>query len=43
MKHRKRIAKLIKYPENWDTAAYPTLEDALIEFCAWHQKSDKKD
>lgn len=28
---RQRIAKELHYPECWDTAAYPTLEEALLE------------
>ena len=27
---RERLGKLIGYPSCWDTAAYPTLDDALI-------------
>ena len=29
------IAKVLHYPDCWDTAAYPTLEDAIIEAKAW--------
>jgi hypothetical protein len=28
---RDRIARKLHYPEHWDTAAYPTLESAIIE------------
>lgn len=28
---RESIAKEIHYPACWDTAAYPTLEDAMLE------------
>jgi hypothetical protein len=31
----KIIAKALHYPECWDTAAYPTLDDAVIEAEAW--------
>lgn len=30
-----QIAQSIKYPDDWDTAAYPTIESALIEIYAW--------
>lgn len=33
------IASAIKYPEEWDAAAYPTLESALDELAAWHKVS----
>jgi len=26
-----RIAAAIDYPEDWDTAAYPTISDAIVE------------
>lgn len=41
--YRRRLAKALKYPEEWDTAAYPTLGDALIEFveCAIIDKQNK--
>ena len=31
---RERIAKQIHYPECWDTAAYPSLADAVCEIAA---------
>lgn len=31
------IATAIKYPDEWDMAAYPTLESALDELAAWHK------
>ena len=31
----KEIGEMIHYPECWDTAAYPTLADALWEMVAW--------
>lgn len=30
-----KYARLIHYPECWDTAAYPTLADAIWESLAW--------
>ena len=33
--HLDEIAKVLHYPECWDTAAYPTLEDAIIEAKSW--------
>ena len=33
--HLDEIAKVLHYPECWDTAAYPALEDAIIEAKAW--------
>ena len=30
--HIAEISKAIHYPECWDTAAYPTLAEALLEF-----------
>lgn len=30
---RELLAERLHYPECWDTAAYPTLEDALWEMC----------
>lgn len=34
------VASAIHYPEHWDTAAYPTLESALNELCAWFKCSE---
>lgn len=33
-KHNEEYARLIHYPEQWDTAAYPTLDSALREALA---------
>ena len=33
--HLDEIAKVLHYPDCWDTAAYPTLEDAIIEAKSW--------
>lgn len=31
------IAKKIKYPVEWDTAAYPTLASAVWELLCWER------
>jgi hypothetical protein len=36
------IAQAIHYPECWDTAAYPTVEDALRELYAWFKCSNEE-
>jgi len=36
----KAMAAAIHYPECWDTAAYPTLEDAMAEIYAWFKCSN---
>jgi hypothetical protein len=33
--HLDEISKVLHYPDCWDTAAYPTLEDAIIEAKSW--------
>ena len=33
--HLDEIAKVLHYPDCWDVAAYPTLEDAIIEAKSW--------
>lgn len=38
-----RIAVLIHYPGCWDTAAYPTLEDAMLEVAAWSKCECQKE
>ena len=37
---RKRIADAIEY-EKWDTMAYPTLADAVIEQSAWYKATNE--
>jgi len=34
------ISRMIHYPESWDTATYPRLEDALREICSEYRRSD---
>lgn len=34
------FAKAIGYPEQWDTAAYPTMESAMIEVLTWAAAKD---
>ena len=40
---RDEIARVIHYPDHWDTINYPTLGDALIEVVAGFQCQCKND
>lgn len=39
--NEKKISILLNYPKHWDTSAYPTLEDAIIEMIGWAQATEK--